>query len=56
MVNNNFVEEEEIEKVILNNKIEINFLDNEDDIKIKKVRIWKLTKKHHSLDKDRVVL
>ena len=54
-MNNYFKEEEEIEQVILDNEIKINFLDNKDDIKIKKVRVWKLTKNYHFLDKDRVV-
>ena len=54
-MNNNFAEEEETE-VILDNKIEINSLDNKDDIKMKKVRVRKPTKKYYSLDKDRVVL
>ena len=55
-VNNNSKKEKEIEEVILNNKIEINSLNNEDDIKIKKVRVQKLTKKHYSLNKNEVVL
>ena len=38
-VNNNFKKEEEIKKVISNNKIEINFLDNKNNIKIKKVGV-----------------
>ena len=50
------MEEEEIEEIILNNKIEINSLDNKDNIKIKIIRVKKLTKKHHSLNKDRVAL
>ena len=55
-VKDNFMEEEETEKVVLDNKIEKDFLDNKEDIKIKKIRVWKLIKKHHSLDKDGVVL
>ena len=55
-VNDNFKEKEEIEEVILNNKIEINSLDDEDDIKIKKIGVQKLTEKHYSLNKDGVVL
>ena len=54
ITNDNSTKKEEIKEVILDNKIEINSLDNEDDIKIKKVGVWKLTKKHHSLDKDGV--
>jgi hypothetical protein len=38
-VNNNSKEEEEIEQVILDSKVEINSLDNKDDIKMKKVRV-----------------
>jgi hypothetical protein len=38
-VNNNSKEEEEIEQVISDSKVEINSLDNKDDIKIKKVRV-----------------
>ena len=55
-MNNDFVEEEETEKVILNNKIEINSLNNKDDIKIKIVRVGELTEKHYFLNKDGVVL
>jgi len=55
-VNNNFKEEEEIKQVISDNKIEKNTLDDKDDIKIKIVRVWELTKKHYSLDEDRVAL
>jgi hypothetical protein len=50
------MEEEETEKVVLDNKIKKNSLDDEEDIKIKKVKIWKLIEKHYSLDKDEVVL
>ena len=56
MVNNNSKEEEKSEQVILNNKIEVNSLDDEDDIKIKKIGVWKLTEKYHSLNKDGVAL
>ena len=38
-VNNNSKEEKEIEKVISDNKIEINSLNNKDDIKIKKIKV-----------------
>jgi len=40
----------------LDDEIEINSLDDEDDIEMKKVGVWKPTKKHYSLDKDGVVL
>ena len=56
VINNNSKEEEKSEQVILDNKIKINSLDNEDDIKIKKIGDWKLIKKHYSLNKDRVAL
>ena len=39
VVNNDSAEEEEIEKVILDDKIEVNSSDNEDDIEIKKVGV-----------------
>jgi hypothetical protein len=54
IIKNNFTEEEEIEEIVLNNKIEKDSLNNKEDIKMKKVRVWKLIKKHHSLDKDGV--
>jgi hypothetical protein len=53
VVNNDFKKGEEIEQVVLDNKIEVNSLDDKNDIEIKKV--GKLTKKHHPLDKDGVV-
>ena len=53
---NDDFEEEETEQLVLDNKIEINSSDDEDDIKMKKVGVQKPTKKHHSLNKDRVVL
>ena len=39
IVKDDFVEEEEIEEVVLDNKIEKDSLDNKEDIKIKKVRV-----------------
>ena len=56
MVNSNSEEEEESEQVVLDNEIEVNSLDDEDDIKMKKVGVRKLTEKHYSLDEDGVVL
>jgi len=38
-VKDNFKEEEEIEQVILDNKIEINSSDNKNNIKIKKIGV-----------------
>jgi hypothetical protein len=55
-VKDDFVKEEEIEEVVLNDKIEKDSLNNKEDIKMKKVGVWKLTEKHHSLNKDGVVL
>jgi hypothetical protein len=55
-VKDNSTEEEETKEVVLNNKIEKDSLDNKEDIKMKKVGVWKPTKKHHSLDKDGVAL
>ena len=55
-VKNNSTEEEEIEEVVLNDKIEKDSSDNKEDIEIKKIGVWKPIKKYHSLDKDGVVL
>ena len=54
-VKDDFIEEEETEKVVLNNEIEKNSLDDEEDIEIKKVGVWKLTEKYYSLNEDRVI-
>jgi hypothetical protein len=53
-VKDDFIEKEEIKEVVLDDKIEKNSLDDKEDIKMKKIKVWKLTKKHHSLDEDGV--
>jgi hypothetical protein len=53
-VKDDFIEKEETKEVVLDDKIEKNSLDDKEDIKMKKIKVWKLIKKHHSLDEDGV--
>ena len=52
---NDDFEEKETEK-ISDNEIEINSSDNKNNIEMKKVGVWKPTKKHHSPNKNGVAL